>query len=78
MKLSQYYLAIFSPFLIILLLLKLNFATAFVLSLLVYYVYRCFLDYYKLKTNNIVSKKDIWKFIIPIWTFIYFEDLYFK
>jgi len=46
--------------------------------LVLYYFYRSVLDYFKLKSNGIVSKKDKWKFILPIWTFMYFRDLYFK
>jgi len=78
MKLLDYYLAAFSPFLIVILLLKLEFSFPFLISLVLYYIYRCFLDFYKLKTNGIVNKSKIWQFIIPIWTFLYFRQLYFE
>lgn len=78
MKLLNYYIAILAPLLISLILLKFGFVVAFAVSLVFYYIYRCFLDYYKLKRNGVVSSKDYWKFIIPVWTFIYFDELYFK
>ncbi len=78
MKLSEYYLAFLLPFGVIFLLAFLDFSYAFVISICLYYVYRCFLDFYKLKTNGVVENKDIWKFIVPLWTFIYFKQLYFK
>lgn len=58
--------------------LPLGFKKVFAILLILYYLYRVILDYFKLKSNGIVSKKDIWKFIIPIWTFLYFRDLYCK
>ena len=78
MKLSDYYIAIFSPLLIIVALSALGFSKFIGIYVLLYYIYRCFLDYFRLKTKGIVSKVDRWKFIVPIWTFIYFRQLYFK
>ena len=78
MNLSKFYIASILPVLIIILLAFLDFNYMFVISIILYYIYRCFLDYYKLKKSGIVSKKDIWKFIIPVWTFLYFQDIYFR
>lgn len=55
-----------------------EFSIVFIISLILYYVYRCFLDYHKLRSSNVVTEKDIWKFVLPVWTFIYFKELYFQ
>ncbi len=78
MNKKSYYIAFLLPWAIIILLLQLGFTTAFAISLLLYYIYRCFLDYYRLNSNGKVDKKDIWKFILPVWSFIYFRELYFE
>ena len=78
MKLIDYYIAIFAPILIIVALSVFGFTKYIALFILAYYVYRCFLDYYKLKSNGVVGKPDLWKFVVPIWSFIYFRKLYFE
>lgn len=78
MKLTKYYIAFTLPILIIVLVVKLGFDFIILPSVFIYYIYRCFLDYYRLRSNGYVTRKDIWKFVLPIWTFLYFEELYFK
>lgn len=78
MRQIKYYFAFLLPILIIVLIIKLGFNFILLPSIFLYYVYRCFLDYYRLSSNGYVNKKDIWKFVLPIWTFIYFEELYLK
>lgn len=78
MKRTKYYIAFTLPILIIILIVKLGFNSILPASVIAYYIYRCFLDYYRLSSNGYVSKKDIWKFVVPIWTFLYFEELYLK
>jgi len=78
MKLRHFYIAFTSPLLIIVLISAYVSGELFVLLLGLYYVYRCILDYYKLKSNQVVTKKDWWKFAMGIWTFVYFKQLYFE
>lgn len=78
MKLINYYVAIIAPILIFLLLWTLSLIGKVGAFMLIYFVYRAFLDFYKLKSNGVVTKKDIWKFIIPMWSFVYFKQLYFQ
>lgn len=78
MKLINYYIAIIASILIFLLLWTLGLFEKIGLFVLIYSVYRAFLDFYKLKSNGIVTNKDIWKFIIPIRLFVYFKQLYFQ
>ena len=78
MKRTKYYIAFTFPILIIALIVKLEFNFMILPSILLYYIYRCFLDYYRLSSNGYITNKDAWKFVIPIWTFLYFEELYFK
>ena len=78
MKLTKYYIAFILPILIIVLIVKLGFDFIILPAILFYYTYRCFLDYYRLSSNGYVTKKDVWKFVLPIWTFLYFEELYLK
>lgn len=51
-----------------------------VLILFLFYalVYRTYLDGKRLADKNIISKKDIWKMIIPGTRLKYFKDLYIK
>lgn len=77
MTLFKYYFLAFVPLIFIALLsiiLKVN----LLILLVSYYFYRVALDYYKLKTKKIINKNDKWKFIVPIWTIIYFDDLYLR
>ncbi len=78
MSLLDYYLAAFLPFTVVYFLLHLDIHYGFSISLLFYYLYRCILDYIKLEMQGTVTKKDIWKFVVPIHTFIYFKQLYFR
>lgn len=78
MKLLDYYLAAFLPLLVIFLLLLLGYGKAFAISMILYYVYRVLLDFYKLNKNGIIKGKDVWQFILPVWTFLHFRELYCK
>lgn len=50
------------------------------LGLITFYVlfYRTYIDGKRLADKNIISKKDIWKMIIPGNRFLYFKELYLK
>jgi hypothetical protein len=79
MKLLNYYLLIFAPVGLIVLLSKYEIiaSNVFVLLLLIYiFVYRTYLDGYKLAKKNIIPKKEIWKLIIPGKRLQYVKDLY--
>ena len=79
MKLLNYYLLIFAPVGLIVLLSKYEIiaSNVFVLLLLIYIlVYRTYLDGYKLAKKNIIPKKEIWKLIIPGKRLQYVKDLY--
>ena len=78
MKLSNFYFAFLSPLFIIALIMKFDSECMTLICIALYYLYRIFLDFYKLKSNGVVSNKDIWKFIIGIWTSVYFKELYFE
>lgn len=80
MRLFYYYLAIILPLLFIAFVVpKLGLGSgAFVVGIISYYFYRCFLDFYKLKAQNVVTKNDWPKFIFGGWSFMYFKELYFK
>ena len=57
--------------------LELIASNVFVLLLLLYiFVYRTYLDGYKLAKKNIITKKEIWKLIIPGKRLQYVKDLY--
>ena len=79
MKLLNYYLLSFAPFGLIVLLSKYEIiaSNVFVLLLLIYlFVYRTYLDGYKLAKKNIIPKKEMWKLIIPGKRLQYVKDLY--
>jgi hypothetical protein len=79
MKLLNYYILIFAPFGLIVLLSKLELiaSNVFVLLLFLYiFVYRTYLDGYKLTKKNIIAKREIWKLIIPGRRLQYVKELY--
>ncbi len=43
-----------------------------------YYFYRIFIDYRRLRSKNLVTKKDVFRFILPIGNVKYFKKLYFE
>gem|GEM_PF-341745 len=78
MKLRKYYTLILVPLISIAFFALIGWKTFLSVSLIAYYLYRVFIDYYKLRSDGIVSRSDVWKFVIPLWSFIYFDELYFK
>ena len=78
MTLKKYYTAIFIPLILIISATLYFNESSIILLIFCYYIYRCILDYYVLKSRGIVTYKDAWKFIVPIWSIIYFKELYFK
>jgi len=80
-NLLVYYLLIFVPFGLIVWVSRIELinSSVFVLLLFLYaFVYRTYLDGYKLAKKNIIPKKDIWKMIIPGSRIPYFKELYLK
>ena len=80
-NLLVYYLLIFVPFGLIVWVSRIELinSSVFVLLLFLYaFVYRTYLDGYKLAKKNIIPKKDIWKMIIPGSRLQYFKELYLK
>lgn len=75
---KKYYTAIFLSLILILSTTLYFNESSIILLIFCYFIYRCILDYYVLKSRGIVNNKDIWKFIVPIWSIIYFKELYFK
>ena len=76
-----YYLLIFVPFGLIVWVSRIELinSSVFVLLLFLYaFVYRTYLDGYRLFKKNIIAKKDIWKMIIPGSRLQYFKELYLK
>jgi len=76
-----YYLTIIAPIGIIVWLNKTNLlnSTQFV-GLLFFYllIFRTYVDGKRLYDKNIITKKDIWKMIIPGKHFEFFKELYLK
>lgn len=78
MKLFHYYIAILAPWTIGLYFLYMHYGYLFFGFLMTYFVYRCILDYHKLKAQGVVGKKDAWRFVFSGHTITYFKELYFK
>ena len=79
-NLITYYLIILIPFIALIGLMKSNQidTSLFVLLLFIYaFVYRVFTDYFRLKSKNVIERKDFWKLLIPGARIKYFTDLYF-
>ncbi len=80
-KLLVYYLLIFAPLFLIVWLGKVELINSLVFVVLLFFyafIYRTYLDGYKLYKNNMIPKKDIWKIIIPGKRLQYFKELYLK
>ena len=51
----------------------------FAIMLLLYILYRGFVDGLRLIEKNVIEKKDLWKsVIIPFWKSRYYKQLYFE
>jgi hypothetical protein len=81
MKLFSYYLQIMLPFLFLFALSKLFGSFTFVVGLFFYvFVYRPFVDGYKLLRTGLIDKNSFWKLFIPFNPFRlkFFHQLYFE
>ena len=77
----NYYILILTPLgLLIWLLRTESINTWMFIGLIFFYslIYRTYIDGKKLADKNIISKKDIWKMIIPGKRIAYFKELYLK
>ena len=76
-----YYLAILIPIVVLFLLFnfKLIDTTLFTILLLIYaFIYRTYTDSKRLLAKKVISKKNIWKFLIPGTRIEFFKELYLK
>lgn len=79
-NLLLYYAAIFIPFFLIIYLSKVKLldTDSFLVLLIVYaFIYRSITDYIRLKSKNIIDKKQFWTLFIPGTRIKYFRELYF-
>lgn len=78
-KLYWYYVAIFLPLIILLVLNKYNLISNvwFCISLLFYaFIYRNLTDYWRLRSKNIIEKMSLVKIFLSGFVFKYFKELY--
>ena len=75
---KEYLAYAFIPFAVIMLIgVIINNSTIFVSLLAAFVIYRAVLDYIWLKQRGYIKKWSLLLFIIPVYTFFYFEKLYF-
>lgn len=80
-SLFRYYLLSFTPFIILLFLMKEHLIDPILfLGLLFFYVliYRTYLDGKRLADKSIIKQSEIWKMIIPGKRLEHFKELYLK
>lgn len=80
-NLAVYYLAILTPLVLIILGLKQGRIDHMLFALLLFVyllVYRTLTDGFRLYEKGVLSKKEMWKIILPGYHFKYFKELYFK
>lgn len=53
-------------------------ATCFFILLVCYAIYRSFTDGQRLLEKKLIDKSDFWKAFIPLWTALFFKELYFE
>jgi hypothetical protein len=74
-----YFSAVILPGIILVFLAVNDLKLYFVVSLLIFvFVYRPFLDSYKLIKRKIISKRDIWKLVLGYGQIKWFRELYLK
>ena len=76
-----YYLAILTPLGVLLLLINSKWIdySLFIILLLVYVlIYRTYTDGKRLLEKDLITKKEIWKLLIPETRIEYFNELYLK
>lgn len=77
-KLLKYYIFILAPFILLYPVIKLDNPGYIVGFLLLYLIYRGFLDGKRLVDKGILKKREEWKTFIPFYRFQYFRQLYFE
>ena len=78
-KTFPYYVAIFLPLIILLVLTKYKLINNvwFCISLLFYtFIYRNLTDYWRLRSKNIIEKMSVLKIFLSGFVFKYFKELY--
>lgn len=78
-KLSLYYIALFAPLLALIAVFQVNLLPGWLsISLLLIYVflYRTYLDGYRLYKKNLIKKEEIWKVATHGLRAKYFKELY--
>jgi hypothetical protein len=76
-NLAVYYFFILLPLpLLIWAVLEKNITLPYLLIL--YFIYRGYIDGKRLISLGLIGKKDLWKSFIPFWKGNFFKDLYFK
>ena len=80
-NLVKYYFLILSPIFVIIYLSKNDLISSSLFIFLIFFyalIYRTYFDGKRLFDKGLITKKDIWKIIIPGKRFEYFGELYFK
>ncbi len=79
MKLFAFYLQILLPLPLLVFICKLDSATVFCASLMVYaLIYRPLTDAKRLADIGAIKRNEKWKLFIPFYRLNYFYELYFK
>lgn len=73
-----YYILIFLPLLLIFIILDSGNKVVGGGLLIVYVIYRIFVDYYRLIAKGLMKKKDFYKILIPFWRAQFFKEMYFE
>ncbi len=74
----NYYVAILLPILGLLGLIHYDKKIEFLIGLLMYFIYRNFIDGIRLYQLGLIQKSDIWKTNLFFYQIKYFKSLYFK
>lgn len=74
----SYYIAILLPILIVIIFFEKMTSNIFVLILTLYFIYRNFIDGYRLFLLGKIKKNEIYKTFILFYNIKYFKTLYFK
>lgn len=72
-----FYLLVITPILFIYFIAKFYGSAAFVIGLITYcFIYRPFIDFYRLKALNEIENEKLWKFFIPLYYYRHVDVLF--
>ncbi len=72
-----YYVLAFAPFVLVMDLRASDTSTFFLACGIYFFIYRTFIDFWRLRSRNAIDKNGLWRLLLPGSRVRYFRELYF-